>query len=83
MDDPVHRRRSYPHTEKPPNSSGYDPSAVDLDEFARGRGAGLAPEVTSYHLGHGVDLNHVEPARYSTSDFNKDVDALFGNNGRY
>lgn len=79
MDDLIHRRNSYPQIENLQNSSVYDPSAIDLPEITRGNSDRLVPRITFDHSDRGVDPKNSEPIRYSTSDFNKDLDDIQSN----
>ena len=53
-----------------------NPSATDLQRIPPQSIEGLDPEATSYRLDRGTGSNNSEIARYSTSDFYKDLENI-------
>ena len=79
MDDLVHRRHSYPRIETPLSFRVNDPSAIELPQITRTSSDRLVSGVSFYQVTGGIDSENHEPPRYSTSDFNKDVDDIQSN----
>lgn len=76
MNGSVKRRHSYPHLGNPQDFAMSNPSAADLHAIPPQSIEGLNPEATSYRLDRGTGSNNSEIARYSTSDFNKDLENI-------
>lgn len=76
MDDSIQRRHSYPRMENSQELEMSNPSAINLHEIHPENIEGLNPEATSYRLDRGTGSNNSEIVRYSTSDFNKDLENI-------